>query len=236
LAGAERVFQIYDIPEEPHGDLVAPIPKASAVSLSHVSFSYPDGKRILYDVSMEAQNGVKTALMGESGGGKSTILKLLSGLYPVYEGSIRVFGHEVRDLPVNALRNLIHYVPQDPHLFIGTIEENIAFAKEGATLEEVIAAAKLADAHEFIESLPGGYQYVVSERGGNLSGGQRQRIALARALMKKVALLLLDEPTSALDMVSETRVTASLGTERQAMLVATHRPSLLQVMEETIRI
>jgi ABC-type multidrug transport system fused ATPase/permease subunit len=166
LAGAERVFQMWDITEENYGHIAAPMPGAPAVSLSGVNFSYRADTPILSGISLEAHVGSKTALMGESGCGKSTVMKLLSGLYPAYEGSVKVFGHELRELPRNAVNNLLVYVTQDPHLFIGTIEENIGLAKKGASIEEIKKAAELADAHEFIENLPGGYGYMISERGG----------------------------------------------------------------------
>ena len=118
---------------------------------------------------------------------------------------MKVFGREIRDLLRNAVNSLLVYVTQEPHLFIGTIEENIALTKKNATAEEIRKAAKLADAHEFIGTLPGGYSYMISERGNNLSVGQKQSIALARAFLSETSLLLLDEPTSALDSQSENR-------------------------------
>lgn len=219
LAAFDKVCQAMEIPQEEGADArgfdvadSAPSPIAALppeVSFENVSFRYED-KKVLDSVSFQIPPGRKAALIGPSGSGKSTILNVLLGLYGYQDGSVRVDDRELRSLPVNALRRMISFVPQDPWLFPGTIRENIALGNRDAALENVIRAATLANAHDFIVKLPNGYDTVLDERGSNLSGGEKQRICLARAFLKGGSLLLLDEPTSSVDGESEKLIVQAL--------------------------
>ena len=183
----------------------------------------------LHEVSLDVKPGEVVAIVGPTGSGKSTLLSLVPRLYDPDEGRVLVDGVDVRRVKLADLRRHIGVVLQDPMLFSGTIRDNIAYGKPDATMEEIVEAAKAANAHEFIERLPRGYDTVVGERGATLSGGQRQRIAIARAILKDPKILLLDEPTSALDPDSEAVVWEAL--ERlmrgRTTLVATHRLTIL---------
>jgi ATP-binding cassette subfamily B protein len=254
LAGADRVFDMLDIAEEPT-DENAPVPAAPtpdsaspapsapsaypaapAIAARGLRFSYAGGPPVLRNAYFELPQGAKAALTGASGGGKSTLLKLICGLYDDYSGELSVFGLPVRDTPRNVLREFVCYVPQDPHMFIDTVINNILVAKDGATPDEAREAARRAGAHEFILQLPGGYDCMLNERGSNLSGGQLQRIALARAILKDPPLILLDEPTAALDMESERQIVESLGARANAMIIATHRRSIMDVTDVVIEV
>lgn len=174
--------------------------------------------------------GQVTALVGPSGGGKSTVMKLLLGFYPPDEGVLRVRGRLAEEFPLDEVRDLMAYVPQEATLFHGTVADNIRFGSPTATDEEVEAAAKTAYASGFIGELPEGYDTIVGERGANLSGGQRQRIAIARALLKNAPILLLDEATSALDAESEYEVQQGLNElmKDRTTLVIAHRLSTIE--------
>ncbi|THA29327.1 ATP-binding cassette domain-containing protein, partial [Streptomyces sp. A1136] len=166
---------------------------------SHIDFSYESKRQILFDVDFEVAAGTTTAVVGHSGSGKSTLSRLLYRFYDIDAGAITIDGQDLRNVTQASLRKAIGIVPQDTMIFSENALENIRFGRADASDEEVIAAAKMAAAHEFIERLPQGYQSFLGERGVRLSGGQRQRIAIARALLKNPPLLLLDEATSALD-------------------------------------
>lgn len=210
LAGARRVWELLDTPPEPHAYALQTggLPAASsteetAVELKAVSFRYPDGTQVLENVSLGIPHGKTYALVGSSGGGKSTILKLLLGFYPPDSGDIVLGGRSMSTTSLQTLRDRVAYVPQDSYLFAGSIADNIAYGSPDATAERIQAAARAAFAHDFILDLPAGYDTPVGERGMHLSGGQRQRIAIARAILKDAPILLLDEATSALDTESE---------------------------------
>jgi subfamily B ATP-binding cassette protein MsbA len=209
------------------------------LAVRDVRFQYSaDGttKEALRGVSLSAAEGEVVALVGASGGGKSTLVKLLLGLYPEYEGEIVVRGSELREADLANVRALIGYVPQDAYLFDGTIEENIAMGKPGATRDEIVRAAKAAHAHDFVLDQPEGYAATVGERGAKLSGGQRQRIAIARALLKNAPILLLDEATSALDAESERLVQEALETlmKGRTTLAVAHRLSTIQAADRIL--
>jgi ABC-type multidrug transport system fused ATPase/permease subunit len=224
LAGARRVFELLDWPVEQTGALpskgsaaLPPERKEAVVAIRDLSFAYEGsfdgnekGDEVLREVSLSAGTGQVAALVGPSGGGKSTIVKLLLGFYPVREDQIVVDGKPIEAYPLPELRSMMAYVPQDAYLFHGTIEENIRYGKPDATRQEVVAAAQAAHAHDFILEQPDGYETPVGERGAKLSGGQRQRIAIARALIVDAPILLLDEATSALDSESEQQVQDAL--------------------------
>jgi len=182
--------------------------------LQGVSFRYEQtqpGQAALDQVSLVIQPGKTAALVGSMGSGKSTLIKLLLGFYPLQDGEILIAGKPMSSYHLVELRNQFAYVPQDAHLFAGTIEENIRYGKPGASRDEIVQAARLARAHDFISARPQGYATLIGEQGGSLSGGERQRIAIARAILKDAPILLLDEATSALDSESEKLVQEGLG-------------------------
>lgn len=195
------------------------------VELRDVHFTYPDGTIALNGVSITAEPGQRIALVGPSGGGKSTILNLVPRLFDVTEGEVLIDGHNVRDVTLSSLRTQIALVSQHVTLFSDTVAANIVLGREGASQDDIIAAAKAADAHDFIMRLPSGYDTVLGEAGDTLSGGQRQRLSIARALLRDAPILLLDEATSALDAESEAKVQAALDrlSEGRTTLVIAHR-------------
>ncbi|GAB3945267.1 ABC transporter ATP-binding protein [Corynebacterium tapiri] len=208
---------------------LAPQPGQPVIELDDVSFAYEEGKPVLDGVSFHAVQGGTVALVGESGGGKSTIVNLLLGLYSPTAGRLSVCGHDVASLTSEQLRASVGVVFQEPYLFSGSIRENIAYGKPEASLEEVIAVAKRANAHEFIEAFPDGYDTVIGERGLRLSGGQKQRVSVARAMLKDAPVLILDEATSALDNKAERAVQAGLDElmkDRTTLIIA-HRLSTI---------
>jgi ATP-binding cassette subfamily B protein len=173
------------------------------IAFDRVGFGYTAGRPVLKDVTLMVKPGQRVALVGETGSGKSTLLALISRLYDVTDGSIRVDGHDVRNYTLGSLREQVSFVLQDAVLFHASVAENIAYGRPAATPDEIRRASQLAHAHEFIGRLPHGYDTIVGERGGTLSGGQRQRIAIARAIIRDTPILLLDEPSAALDPESE---------------------------------
>jgi ATP-binding cassette subfamily B protein len=212
-AGAERVFEFLDqeraIKDRPQA---YPLHRArGVVEFASVSFRYPNTKKpVLDDVSFRVGPGGVLALVGPSGAGKSTVAKLLLRFYDPETGSIRIDGHDLRDLSLHSLRENVAVLLQETLVFDGTVRENIAYGKPGATGDEIVVAAKAADAHEFIETLPDGYNTVIGQKGRLLSGGQRQRLAIARAMIRDAPVLILDEPTTGLDASSSEKVMAPL--------------------------
>ncbi len=210
-------------------------PKELAVEMSDIVFSYREDKPLLEKASMHVKTGESVAVTGPSGCGKTTLSKLLLGLYPIKSGEICLFGRSYGDMTNEEIRQQIAYVPQEPYLFRGSIKENIRVGRTDATDAEIVEAAKLAYAHEFIEKLENGYDTEVGERGNRLSGGQRQRIAIARAIIKNAPLILLDEATSALDNESEQLVNEALkGLHgKRTLLMIAHRPSTIALADRT---
>ncbi|MGF6358330.1 ATP-binding cassette subfamily B protein [Paenibacillus sp. 4624] len=238
MAGAlRRVSDIVEQPTETENGHLIPKANATPIEFKNVTFGYEDHSPILRNVSFSVPEGKTIALVGASGGGKSTVFKLVCGFYPLpekSEGEIRVFGTRIDGADPEQLRSHFSVVTQDSYLFSGTIAENIGYGQEGASMDAIIEAAKVAQAHSFIMKLSDGYQTYVGERGGFLSGGQRQRIAMARAFLKDAPVLLLDEPTSALDPESESAVQKALGVlmkQRTTMVIA-HRLSTVQSVDE----
>ncbi len=180
------------------------------VEYKNVVFSYKDGETILHDINLDVKPGEIIALVGPSGAGKSTFVNLIPRFYDTSSGEVCIDGVDVKTVASKDLRKFIGMVPQDTYLFAGTIEENIKFGRLDATHEEILDAAKLANADEFICALPNGYNTVLGERGVNLSGGQAQRVALARAFLKNPKILILDEATSALDSETESLIQEAL--------------------------
>ena len=212
LAAADRVFDVLDLPEliqNKSNAQLLPYVKGS-VSFNNVSFSYNTDEPILDDVSFSATPGQVVALVGPSGAGKSTVASLLPRFYDVTSGSIVIDGLDIRDVTVESLREQVGIVPQETMLFNGSVYDNILYGRLDATEEEVMAASKAANAHNFIMELPNGYDTQLGDRGVNISGGQRQRIAIARAILKNPQILILDEATSALDTESERVVQEAL--------------------------
>ncbi len=212
VAGAERVFEILDEQEEPddvQNAVVLDNPKGHVV-FENVSFGYRGDVPILKNVSFQSDIGSSTALVGPTGAGKTTIVNLLTRFYDVTEGRILLDGRDIREYTRDSLRSCFGFVLQDTYLFSGTIKENIKYGKPAASVEEVIRAAKMANADAFIKRLPNQYETILSENGGNLSQGQRQLIAIARVILAKPAVLILDEATSSIDTRTELHIQEAL--------------------------
>ncbi len=204
------------------------------IELRDVRFSYPNSREVIHGVTIGVEKGRTIALVGQSGSGKSTLVDLIPRYHDVDSGSVLIDGHDVRDLKIKSLRGLIGNVNQEAILFNDTIFNNIAFGVEGATMERVVAAAKVANAHDFIMEKEKGYDTMVGDRGGLLSGGQRQRISIARAILKNPPILILDEATSALDTESERLVQEALDrlTSSRTTIAIAHRLSTIKNADE----
>jgi ATP-binding cassette subfamily B protein len=230
-ASGERVFGLVgrDVSVADRPD-ARPLDVRGRVEFDDVSFAYREGTPVLSRVSFVAEPGETVALVGETGAGKSTVAKLLLRLYDVTEGAVGIDGVDVRDARLADLRDAIGYVSQDVFLFDGTVRENIAYGSFDATDGEIEAAAKAAEAHEFVLDLPDGYDTRVGERGVKLSGGQRQRLSIARAMLQDPEILVLDEATSAVDTATELAIQRGLArlTEGRTTLVVAHRLSTVR--------
>ncbi len=233
IAGADRVFEFFDtVPaiQDAPGAKRLNAKRPPAVSFDHVRFCYPTDEPavVLDDITLDVQPGWRVVLVGESGAGKSTLMNVLPRFYDIAGGAIRIDGQDLRAVTMRSLRRAIGIVPQEPALFTGTIWENILYGRRDAPEEEVRAAARAANAEEFIEGLPNGYETIVGERGVGLSGGQIQRIAIARAFLKDPKILILDEATSNLDAVSEALVLQALDrlAQGRTTFIIAHRLSV----------
>jgi ATP-binding cassette subfamily B protein len=237
LVGARLIYEVTDTPPVETYDPAAPALEVSAgrVAIDGARFAFRSGEDVIKGLTLSAEPGATTALVGPSGGGKSTILGLLQRFYSPYAGKITVDGHDIAGVDLASLRSKIAFVSQDAFLFRGTIRDNIALGRFGATDEEIVAAARKAHAHEFITQFSFGYETNVGEHGAQLSGGQRQRIAIARAILKDAPILLLDEPTAALDNESERAIQTALGELRRGRttIIVAHR---LQTIIDSDRI
>ena len=231
IASMDRVFEFidekYDIEDGP--DSIECKNVQGHIVFDHVDFSYNDGDEVLKDVNLDVQKGETVALVGMSGGGKSSLVSLLPRFYDVTGGKIELDGTDIRQFKVRTLRDKIGMVLQDNILFSESVKENILLGNPIATDEEVVEAAKAANAHDFIMNLPDGYDTKVGERGVKLSGGQKQRIAIARVFLKNPPIIVLDEATSALDLESEQLIQEALeklAKDRTTFIVA-HRLSTI---------
>lgn len=238
MASMERVNKILETESS-----IKEVPNASDVTgfnneitFTNVSFSYDEDRKILDDINLTVKKGTTVAIVGESGAGKSTLVDLIPRFYDVTGGSIKIDGTDIRDMKIHSLRSLMGNVNQEPILFNDTIFNNIAFGVEGATMEQVIAAAKIANAHDFIMEKEDGYNTNIGDRGMRLSGGQRQRLSIARAILKNPPILILDEATASLDTESEKLVQEALDrlmSTRTTIAIA-HRLSTIKNSDEII--
>jgi ATP-binding cassette subfamily B protein len=237
-ASAERIFGLMDEPKTLGADEDLPDLSVSdgRVAYDDVTFGYEDDETVLEDVSFDVSGGEMLALVGPTGAGKSTVLKLLLRLYDVDDGRIRVDGQDIREVTPASLRDSVGYVSQDTYLFYGSVRDNIAYGQFDATDEEIREASKAADAHEFITDFSDGYDTEVGERGVKLSGGQRQRIGIARVLLRDPDILLLDEATSDVDTETELRIQESieeLVADRTVVAIA-HRLSTVKDADQIL--
>lgn len=244
IAGSKDYFTVMQTPDDDWhttgatSDLAASVlaDDSCVVDFEHATFGYEDGIDVLSDVSFGVRQGERVALVGESGGGKTTIVNLLLGFYKLRSGRLRLMGTDINELSIDQVRRDVGVVFQDPALFSGTIRENIAYGRPDATEDEVIAAARSANAHAFIARFAEGYDTIIGERGLKLSGGQRQRIAVARAILKDAPVLVLDEATSALDTKSERLVQAGLDhlMHGRTSLIIAHRLSTIASVDRIV--
>ncbi len=238
LAGAERVFEILEtepeIKEKPNPIELENV--RGSVTFEDVTFSYNQGSPVLKNISFDIEPGQMVAFVGPTGVGKTTIMYLLVRFFDPDSGSIKIDGIDIRDVSLKSLHDNISMVMQDVFLFNGTIAENIAYGKEDATMEEIINAARIACAHDFIESLPDGYDTYIGERGVKLSGGQKQRLAIARAVLKDAPILILDEATSSVDTETENKIQEAINNlaGTRTILIIAHRLSTVKRADRII--
>jgi ABC-type multidrug transport system fused ATPase/permease subunit len=236
--GVERIRGILDaetiIPERP--DAREPQTLRGEIEFDHVAFAYDAGAPVLTDVSFKVKAGEMVGVVGPTGCGKSTVVSLIPRFYDATGGAVKIDGADIREYKFHALRDQIGYVLQEPGLFEGSVRDNIAFGKKGVTEEQILEAAKLANADEFIARMPHGYDTLIGERGETLSGGQRQRIGIARAIIRNNPILILDEPTAALDTESESLVMEALERLMKGRTVITiaHRLSTIRDADKII--
>lgn len=230
----EELMNVQPEQEDKHAQELTDV--KGEITFDNVTFQYDEGKEVLSNISLTFPQGKMVAIVGPSGGGKTTLCHLIPRFYEISSGSISVDGHDIRTVTRSSLRQKIGIVQQDVFLFTGTIFDNIAYGKLGASREEVIEAAKKANIHDYIMSLPEGYETFVGERGVKLSGGQKQRISIARVFLKNPPILVLDEATSALDNVTENYIQDSLDElcKNRTTIVVAHRLSTIKHADEII--
>lgn len=230
----EELMNVQPEKEDEHAQELTDV--KGEITFDNVTFQYDEGKEVLSNISLTFPQGKMVAIVGPSGGGKTTLCHLIPRFYEISSGSISVDGHDIRTVTRSSLRQKIGIVQQDVFLFTGTIFDNIAYGKLGASREEVVEAAKKANIHDYIMSLPEGYETFVGERGVKLSGGQKQRISIARVFLKNPPILVLDEATSALDNVTENYIQDSLDElcKNRTTIVVAHRLSTIKHADEII--
>lgn len=227
---SQRMFELLDEAEQEQPDRPVAKPNIQGcIAFDHVTFGYDPYYPVIQDVSFEVKPGEMIGLVGHSGAGKTTLVNLLSRFYDVTDGAIRIDGVDIRDLSMEEIRQQIGMVLQSPYLFRGTLAENIAYGKPEATYEEIVRAAKAANAHDFITAMPEGYDTIVGEGGSGLSGGERQRISIARAILHNPRILILDEATSSVDTETERQIQAALDelVKGRTTIAIAHRLSTL---------
>jgi len=238
VTSAERVFEVLDSDPEPlrREDGVVLDPVQGRIEFRNVRFSYEPGKYALDGISFVVEPGEMIGLVGPSGAGKSTLVHLIARFYDVDEGQILVDGHDIRDLNLKAYRQSIGVVLQEPYVFHGSVWANIAYAKPDASADEIIAAARAANAHDFIMNLPDGYDTLIGERGQTLSGGERQRLSIARAILRNPRILILDEATASVDTETEVQIQAAIErlVENRTTFAIAHRLSTLRKADRLI--
>jgi ATP-binding cassette subfamily B protein len=232
MASTNRILDVLDTPAEiVSGECVLErTDVAGHIEFDDVGFAYRTGYPVLFDIKLDLAPGATTAFVGATGSGKTTLVKLLLRLYDVTDGSIRIDGNDIRSLELHHLRQAMAVVGQDVFLFHGTVRDNIAYGKPGATQEDINHAAEVAEAHRFVMELPEGYDTIVGERGQKLSGGQRQRLSIARAVLMDPPILILDEATSSVDNETEAAIQRSLArlvVDRSTVVIA-HRLSTIR--------
>ncbi|MFY8111501.1 MAG: ABC transporter ATP-binding protein [Flavobacterium sp.] len=237
LAAAQRVFEVLEVENEitSKENAIQKQTFESSIAIKNINFKYED-ENVLKDFSLEVKKGQTVALVGQSGSGKSTIANLLTRFYDVNEGTISIDNHNIKDFDLHSLRSLIGLVTQDSILFNDTIKENIALGKPNATDEEIIDALKIANAYEFVSTLPNGIYTNIGDSGNKLSGGQKQRLSIARAVLKNPPIMILDEATSALDTESEKFVQVALENmmQNRTSIVIAHRLSTIQKADKIV--
>ena len=236
--GIERIGEVmelaYDVTDRPNATRARGL--SGQIEFRDVSFAYEESREVLSRIQLKITAGERLAIVGATGAGKSTLVSLIPRLYDPTSGSVLMDGHDVRTFTVQSLRDQVSMVLQDALLFSGTIRDNIAFGRPEATMDEIVAAARTANADEFIDRLPFSYETPVSERGTTLSGGQKQRIAIARAILRDAPILILDEPTSGLDAASERLVVDALerAAEGRTTITIAHRLTTLRFADRII--
>jgi len=238
VAGGSRIFSIMDTPSEVRNRDKAIIlaETEGKISFENVCFSYEGGKNVLEDINLIVNEGESIAILGPTGSGKSTLVYLIPRFYDVTSGRITLDDRDVRDYTLESLRSQIGIVLQDIFLFSSSIKENIAFRRPEASMDDIVKAAKAAQAHDFITSLPKGYETMVGERGLTLSGGQRQRIAIARTLLTDPRLLILDDSTSFVDAETEASIQKALDRllQGRTSFIITHRLSTIRRVDRLV--
>jgi ATP-binding cassette subfamily B protein len=237
-AAGERIFDVLDEPEgvADRPDAIPLPPGRGEIRFENVSFGYHADRYVLEDVDLKVEAGRTIALIGHTGSGKTTLAALVPRFYDASEGRLLVDGVDVRDVTRRSLRREVGVISQDPFLFSATVRDNIAFGASDATDEQVVEAARAAQAHEFVEALPDGYDTVIGERGITLSGGQRQRLAIARAILIDPRILVLDDATASVDATTEARIRDGLREvmRRRTTIIIAHRLSTIQLADEVV--
>ncbi|MBR2774907.1 MAG: ABC transporter ATP-binding protein [Selenomonadaceae bacterium] len=227
MAGVERYRELMSLPEssELSAERVAKLESASEIEFSHVNFGYEGSAQIFNDFNLSIAAGEHVGIVGMTGGGKTTLCELLLGMYDLDGGTISINGRDIKTVKTDSLRREVGMIQQDTFLFSASVKDNIAYGKEDATDDEIIEAAKLAEAHEFISALPQGYDTFIGERGVKLSGGQKQRLAIARMFLRNPKILILDEATSALDNETERQIQRAMQklSENRTTITVAHR-------------